>query len=59
MGAVRILQAVSGGLTALLGVVVAYPGDLVPQEVVLALAGASAFSQAMVVILLGGENAGR
>ena len=47
----RILVAVSAGLAAVTAVVIGYPGDLIPQYVILGLLVANAFVSAVAASL--------
>ena len=54
---IRILAALAAGLTALTGVLIAYPGDAVSQEWLLASIAASAVMNAVVWSLMGQPKA--
>ena len=48
---IRSLSAVAAGLTALNVFLLSYPGDLVPQSVLLAVGGVTVFCSAVAAML--------
>ena len=47
MSVLRVISSMAAALTALSGVLIGYPGDIVPQYVLLGVVAASAFMSAL------------